>query len=510
MKYHHTAIAKGNYNWDAELFRIMPHILETKSANERDMILTQWIDNFGSIKSGKQKEGRKEIKLKPDLNWIENSGLNKNLSEKLKNIQTAKKPSKHYYIKLYPIIKTPEFKNERPYKYFNYSDDSGIKLLALFRYWNLIQYFYPYKYLTDKDWNDIPKEFIPKFINSKTEQDYKLTLLELIGNINDSHAEIINDKTIYEWRGKNKAPYKIAFIEDKAVITDAELQQDNNLKTGDIITHINEQDIDEIVKEKMPYMPASNYAAQLQYVADELLRTNEDSISLMIMRDGNSFVYKSPCYALSNIKVEHSEKSSYDLLSNDIGYIYSGTLRSDSLPVIMEKFKNTKGIIIDIRCYPQYDFSTISSLSKYLVPKKTKFAKTTAGSISNPGEFKFGISLKVGKRNKEYYKGKVIILVDNTTISAAEFQAMAFQTAPDAKVIGNTTAAANGNVSGYITLPGDVKTIITGNGIYYPDGSEAQRVGIALDMEVKPTIQGIKEGRDELLEKAIEIIEKQE
>ncbi|WP_206367765.1 hypothetical protein [Sphingobacterium chungjuense] len=48
--------------------------------------------------------------------------------------------------------------------------------------------------------------------------------------------------------------------------------------------------------------------------------------------------------------------------------------------------------------------------------------------------------------------------------------------------------------------------MISGIGVYYPDGTETQRVGVAPDIEVKPTIDGIKAGRDELLEKAIELI----
>jgi hypothetical protein len=35
---------------------------------------------------------------------------------------------------------------------------------------------------------------------------------------------------------------------------------------------------------------------------------------------------------------------------------------------------------------------------------------------------------------------------------------------------------------------------------------ETQRVWIVPDIEVKPTIQGIREGRDELMEKAVEVI----
>jgi C-terminal processing protease CtpA/Prc len=48
--------------------------------------------------------------------------------------------------------------------------------------------------------------------------------------------------------------------------------------------------------------------------------------------------------------------------------------------------------------------------------------------------------------------------------------------------------------------------MISGIGVYYPDGTETQRIGIVPDIEVKPTIQGVKDKRDELLEMAIKII----
>jgi C-terminal processing protease CtpA/Prc len=83
---------------------------------------------------------------------------------------------------------------------------------------------------------------------------------------------------------------------------------------------------------------------------------------------------------------------------------------------------------------------------------------------------------------------------------------MALRTAPRATVVGSITAGADGEVSD-IVLPGNVRTRITGLGIYYPDGRETQRVGIVPDVEVKPTIKGIADGRDEVLEKAVQLIE---
>ncbi|HZH70730.1 MAG TPA: S41 family peptidase, partial [Flavobacteriaceae bacterium] len=104
--------------------------------------------------------------------------------------------------------------------------------------------------------------------------------------------------------------------------------------------------------------------------------------------------------------------------------------------------------------------------------------------------------------NPDYYRGKVVILVNETTQSSAEFHTMALQVAPKAKVFGSQTAGADGNVS-EIYLPGNIRTMISGIGVYYPDGTETQRIGIIPDVEVKPTIEGIRAGKDEVLEAAL-------
>ena len=96
-------------------------------------------------------------------------------------------------------------------------------------------------------------------------------------------------------------------------------------------------------------------------------------------------------------------------------------------------------------------------------------------------------------------------MVNELSQSQAEYTAMAFRAGNSTTIIGSTTAGADGNVS-TIMLPGGLRTMISGIGIYYPNGGETQRVGIIPDIEIKPTLKGIREGKDELLEKAIEII----
>ena len=79
---------------------------------------------------------------------------------------------------------------------------------------------------------------------------------------------------------------------------------------------------------------------------------------------------------------------------------------------------------------------------------------------------------------------------------------MAFRSAPNVTVVGSTTAGADGNIS-LVPLPGGLRGMISGIGVFYPDGAPTQRIGIIPDLVVEPTIAGIRQGRDEVLEAAV-------
>ena len=53
MKYYHPAVANGDYNWDAELFRIMPDVLKAQDVNELNEMLIRWVDSFEYISTEK-------------------------------------------------------------------------------------------------------------------------------------------------------------------------------------------------------------------------------------------------------------------------------------------------------------------------------------------------------------------------------------------------------------------------------------------------------------------------
>ncbi|MBX2796528.1 MAG: hypothetical protein KTR31_02630 [Myxococcales bacterium] len=100
------------------------------------------------------------------------------------------------------------------------------------------------------------------------------------------------------------------------------------------------------------------------------------------------------------------------------------------------------------------------------------------------------------------FEGAIAILIDERTQSRAEYTAMAWQTAPGAILVGSPTAGADGDAS-HVPLPGGQRAMISGKGVFYPDGRPTQRVGLQPDVEVRPTVAGIRAGRDEVLEAAV-------
>jgi C-terminal processing protease CtpA/Prc len=512
LKYYHPNIAEGNYNWDYELFRIIPKIINATTTEIRDKIFVTWIKNLGDFETNKESGIlNTEAKLYPDLRWISGSDLSNDLKTLLEGIKNAKRKENSYYIGLAPNVGNPEFKNERPYSSMRFPD-TGYRILSLFRYWNIIQYYFPYKYLIDGEWENELDEYIPRFIAAANETEYKLLVLELIAQVHDTHANIWNkDDTFNRYFGLNYAPYKITFIENKPIITDflkGQLDLKYDLHKGDQITDINNIPIDKIIAERLKITPASNLPTQLRTMAGDLLRTNDSALQIKFIRNGINKSIEIKTYSPKDLDIYQrtlNQDTCFKLIQPDIGYLYLGTIKNKYLPEIMKEIQNTKGLIIDLRCYPS-EF-VVFSLSKFLLPKSIPFVKFTHGSITSPGLFTMGSPLSVGEFNGQYYKGKIVILVNEVTLSQAEYTTMALRVAPRAIVLGSTTSGADGNVS-QITLPGGINTLISGIGVYYPDGGETQRVGIIPDVEVSPSINGILKNQDELLNKAIEIIMK--
>jgi C-terminal processing protease CtpA/Prc len=511
LKYYHPDVAKGSYSFDSCLFQILPPVLKAKSKMERDELIFNWIITLGDENKYPAVAPLRDSNLhtKPNLGWLNDKKLfSEKLSKRLNNIYLHRNTGINYYAG--PAEEgNASFAREATYKSVP-ADDDGFRMLALLRYWNIIEYFFPYKHLFREDWAQILKEFLPQFAANRSALDYHLTCWRLINRVHDTHASIYRDSVLNHWTGMNGPAIDFKIIDKKVIVKDLDdsLARFETVKPGDEILTVNGRSIAEIRKTIDPYICASNpTVADRNFLWRFLFFSDGDSLIITYKREdrikkGIMHLYHTPPFHYG----DSWRMPMYQLLTEDVGYINIGKIKKDSLPVIFKKFTNTKGIIIDIRNYPN-EFMPYE-MGRYLKPASTPFVKYTGPDFNNPGAFKFIGYINNGPDDSDTiktYSGLVVILVNELTQSSAEYTAMALRTAPRAVVMGSQTAGADGDIS-RAPFPAGFSSPFSGLGIFYPDGGETQGVGIVPDIFVHPTQQGIAAGKDEVLEKAIDYI----
>ena len=508
LKYHHPKITSGQLHWDYELFRVMPAVLAAADRAAANEILAQWIDRLGALKPGPDPKLPSDLHLRPDLAWLDDrAALGERLSTQLRAVHAARLAGeKQFYLSRVPNVSNPAFDHELGYAQQKFPD-AGYQLLALFRFWNIIRYWSPYRDLIDDNWDAVLAEFIPRLGQAGSAGDYQRELIALIARVHDTHANLWSALGMRPPPGDFLLPAVIRFVEGQAtvirVIATAGAPPPA-LQRGDAIRAIGGTPVDELVRSWRAFFAASNEPTRLRDIGRTMGRGPAGPVSVRVQRGQETVdveVTRIPAEgATTPDDFRHDlPGDTFRLLSKDVAYLKLSSVKAANAVSYVQQAASTKGWIIDARDYPS-EFM-VFTLGSHFVEKPTEFARFTFPDPANPGAFAFGQPLAL-RPHTPHYAGKLVILVDEVTQSSAEYTTMAFRSAPGAIVIGSTTAAADGNVS-RIPLPGGQHTMISGIGVFYPDKHPTQRIGIIPDIEAHPTLAGIRAGRDEVLEVAL-------
>ncbi|HEY2470826.1 MAG TPA: S41 family peptidase [Terracidiphilus sp.] len=507
LKYHHPAVAAGKRQWDYDLFRILPAILAAPDGAHANDVLVHWIDSLGEVTTCQAEQcapvPKSDLNQKPDIDWIrDTTTLGSELSIRLQRIYQNRPRTNQFYVSLAPGIGNPHFDHELSYSAVALPD-SGFQLLALFRWWNIMQYWAPYRLDAGQNWPAVLAEFIPKLVLANDRTAYQLAMFELVAKANDTHANLWSSLDARPPVGKCSLPVDLRFIDGQAVVTGlAGKDAASGLQMGDILDAIDGTQVAKLTEEWTPYYADSNVAARRRDMARTLTQGDCKPVDIQLHRNGKLIDLHADRLPRDNaFKPEWHDLpgDTFQLLSPDVAYLKLSSIKAADVPKYIEEAAKTKGLVVDIRNYPSEFMPFV--LGAYFVSTKTSFATFTAADLANPGAFSFGDAVAIDP-GSTHYSGKVVILVDETSLSQAEYTTMAFRCAPNAIVVGSTTAGADGNVSA-IPLPGGLSTMVSGIGVFYPNHAPTQRIGIVPDIEAKPTLAGIKAGRDEVLETAI-------
>lgn len=498
-------------DWDNYLIENIEKV-RTLDKKEYSILIHKTINFFDTPESKKTKNKEKDYSLL-DNSWFKDDvHLDKGITGQLTAIFENHDSASAEFIEQ-NRIGTIEFSNEETYDDTDYPKKE-IRLLGLARYWNIINYFYVYKNDMSENWDTVLLESIPKFTTTKDVKAYHIAVQELSSKLYDCHSMVnskILDRDVY---GRYVPNFRTKLIDSTLVVRKIRVEEwnDGKIKIGDLIVKIDGEDALKRYRWFNSIMKGANPLSEQRIICPYLFGSVKETMKLTILRNGKEQQvtlqlkdYSKYNEAEQDLKEDLQKELVIKRFSDNIAYIDLDNIANSNFDENFEDSQKYKNLIIDIRNYPHG--KTTINLANYIMPKEMSFFTSSYADVTHPGLLRKKAGYKLGSTNDNNYKGNVYVLVNEYTQSEAEFLTMALQTSKKVKVIGSQTAGSDGNIVQF-HFPGNISTIFTGLGIYYPDLTPTQRKGVRLDTEVNQTIKGISEEKDEILIKALEIVKK--
>lgn len=499
-KYHHPAFASRSINADAEYFCLLNEVLQAPDSMKNDICL-KWISGLGPY-AIRDKEDDENIETFNDFNWISDSlHLGKALSDSLMRLRNAD-PENNRYVKQTPVNVS--------YIETQYSDipkdDVAYRLLGVAKFWNAVDSYSPNRNLTDRPWDDVLAEYIALAFDRSV--SFSALYSRMVPELCDTH---VNSWYVPIFGGRF-VPLMCQFAEDRLFVTDTCSLVPNNFEIGDEIILIDSVSPIKRLDELAPYIPHSNRSSLLRDGSYATLLTAKNEACVEYVRGGKT--YTTMISSVDGSKFVNrrfssqntSTKPGFKEVAGGIGYINISNLTCKDEQDLENFLASCDKLIIDLRAYPaEYDVLH-KLLPTFFFSQAREAAEVLLPQAHRPGGFiRTTVSTRKTSDPDKLYKGKVVLLVNAHSQSMSEYFTMFLQTIPGSVTIGSQTAGADGDVT-RVQLP-YASFNITGAGICYPDGTNAQRNGVKIDKVVEPSAEGMIRGVDEQLQAAIDYLQ---
>lgn len=381
--------------------------------------------------------------------------------------------------------------------------DKSLHLANLVITYNVLQHFYPYFDVVKTNWSESFNTALNECYASESVIEYFNTLKKFTAQLKDGHVRVFlkGDSNLF------MPAIKWELIEKKLVITKV-LSDSIQIPIGSVVEKINGLSSNDYLATFTEIISAATKSSFNHRLASEsLIGYKKDSLELLITKpDGKQDKIKLSRYLkASDYRNQIKNKTQVKLLSASPKTIYINIDEAsmDDINNVMPQLKEASAIICDLRGYPNSNHAFIQHLLK---ADDTASSWMRTPKIIYPDYQVSGFSNHSWKltTKQPHLNAKIIFIIDGTAISYAESFMGFIEGYKLATIVGEPTAGTNGNVN-TVYLLGGYQFRFTGMKVVRHNGKQQHGVGILPDVYVEKTIKGIIEGKDEFLDKALEL-----
>jgi peptidase S41-like protein len=379
------------------------------------------------------------------------------------------------------------------------STDLDTRLADTVVAWNAFRHFYPYWPEARIDWNTRLVPLLDEARNAATREQHHNALRKLVADVGDGHGFVSDTRNRLR---RSMLPVQMRVIENRVVITASDVPA--VAPVGAAVMTIDE-------------VPAAKRLSDLVRLASgteqwRQVRALNEMIScapgaqVVVSLDAGQGPRRETLACTATQTAAEKRPPPIAELRPSVWYVDLTRARAQDLIAELHTLADGKGVVFDVRGYPT---DSGARILPHLVATSERDRWMHIAKLVGPhGEaaawHSVGWDLQPAA---PHINGRVVFLTDGRAISYAESVMGYVADRKLGTIVGAPTAGANGNVVTF-PVPGGFTIAFTGMRVTRHDGvSPHHLAGIQPDILLAPTIAAIRAGRDELLEKAIGIIE---
>jgi hypothetical protein len=377
------------------------------------------------------------------------------------------------------------------------SATTNTRLAAVVIAWNVFQHFYPYFDVVDVDWDAELTRALERTLAAESEEDLYRTLQRLVASLGDGHGNVFHP----DFAPRGRPPFLLDVVEGKVVVTRSYVE---HVQRADILVSLDGESAEDLLRDAEQHASGSPQWKRFRALGSLGAGEPGSVVTVTLSRNGEELQVEVERQELTAARHEF-EREPIEVLEDGIFYVNLDQAEWPVIAEVLDDMAAAPGVVFDLRGYPRGNHAVIGHL---LTAPDTSTAWMRIPQIIYPDQENVLGYQEDGWRLpvlEPHIEGTVVFITHGRAISYAESFMSFIEHYGLAEIVGQPTAGANGNINPF-ALPGGYRVTWTGMRVLKHDGSQHHLVGIQPTVPTERTLAGVQAGRDELLERALEVV----
>jgi hypothetical protein len=379
--------------------------------------------------------------------------------------------------------------------------DRATRLAGVALAWSLFEHFYPYFGVVRTDWPAVRTAALRTAAVDSTAGDFLLTLRRLVAALRDGHGGVYHSSS-----PQANADVRLAWAEGKVFVTAAgDSAARKGVRVGDEVLTIDGRAAADAIAAASEFISGATTQWIRTRAVNELLAGNPAAAVQIRLRDSTGATREVRLARGRPVSLSERQIDKIAEPAPGVTYVDLDRITDADINGAMPRLQAARAIIFDMRGYPRQ--VNTAAIMSHLTDTAIHSAHFKIPLITMPKYKDVGFidGAWTIQPMAARLKARVIFLSGGGAISYAESTLGVVEGYRLGDIVGEPSAGTNGNVNGFV-LPGGYNVAWTGMLVEKRDGTPHHGVGIVPTLPVSPTAAGMRAGKDEVLQRAIELV----